>query len=82
MDDFTIKELEAEVLQQYDNGNYQPLGQDGGVLKYVLVYTKNGIARASITLDSEIAQIKRIWELSVDNKTVYDMTRQYYKLRV
>lgn len=82
-----VKELEKEVLENFNNDNYSPLGADGGCLKYIYCNTKYGLARASITLDSEIAKIRSIWELSLDidgkgfNKNVYNLTKEYYKLR-
>lgn len=80
-----IKEIEKQVLQKFDSGKTSPTGGDGGVLKYGYTgVTSDGKvyqARFSITLDSEIAQVKRIWALSLDDKEVYNLTNEYYKLR-
>lgn len=81
-----IQQIEKDVMQNFKSGNYQPLGADGGVLKYILCNTEAGQARASITLDSEIADIRPIWDLSIDTngngqKEIYNLKREYYKLR-
>lgn len=81
MNDKKIKEIEQAVLSQYDNGRYVPLGSDGGVLQYIQVNIYKDTVRASITRDYEIAQIRRIWALTVNNKDIYDFTSDYYKLR-
>ena len=78
---------EKEVIENFEKGNFSPLGADGGVLKYILCNTTEGTARASITLDSEIAEIRKIWALSIDTdgngfKEVYNLTPEYYKLRI
>lgn len=77
----TINKIENDITRLFQSGKYQPLGQDGGVLKYCLFVTDNGNVKASITLDSEIAEVKSIWCLEVDGQEVYDMTSKYYKLR-
>mgnify|MGYP006971765919 CR=1 FL=1 len=78
-----IQQAEKEILTKYKNGNYSPLGADGGSLKYIMIGNDYGTAtRASITIDSEIAKIKSIWQLTIDGKEIYDHTTEYYKLRV
>lgn len=82
----TTHQLEEAILSQYDNGRYSPTGADGGVLKYVLVNVNGKTYNANITLDHEIAQIRRIWALSDwtdqnDIKPIYDHTKTYYELR-
>ena len=78
-------QLDKAVAHQYDNGHYSPLGADGGVLKYIQVAINGTAYRASITLDNDIAQIRRIWELEEVTKegykTIYDLTKTYYSLR-
>ena len=81
----TQQQLEEAIANQYDNGRYSPLGADGGVLKYIQVVISGTAYRASITLDHDIAQIRRIWELEEVTeqgyKPIFDLTRTYYSLR-
>ena len=77
-----IQEIEREVLTAYDNGKYMPLGADGGALSYVLLGDYETGTRASITTDTELSAIRRIWALSVGGKVGYDFTREYYSARV
>ena len=83
----TTHQLDEAIGNQYDNGRYQPLGADGGVLKYIMVSINDKVYNASITLDSEIAKIRRVWQLSeVDDNnaelnSLYDLTSTYYSLR-
>lgn len=79
--------IEKQVEKNFASGNYQPLGADGGVLKYILCNTEQGQARASVTLDSEIAKVRKIWALSIDVngkglKEIYNFTEDYYKIRI
>ncbi len=82
-----IIELERAILTNFNNGNYSPLGADGGCLKYITCPTNGrGRARASITTDSEIANIRQIWAIDLDTdgkgfKNIYNETNLYYKLR-
>ena len=81
-----IETIEKEIIQNYENDRFSPLGADGGVMRYILCNTKEGTARASITLDSEIGEIRKVWALSLDRdgngfKEVYDFSSVYYKLR-
>jgi len=78
--------IEKEILETYKAGKHSTLGTDGGALKYIACFTSGGRAHASITLDREIAEIRKIWELSIDPdgkgfKKIYDYTNIYYKLR-
>lgn len=83
----TNHQLEEAIAHQYDNGRYSPLGADGGVLKYIMVNVDGKTYNASITLDSEIASIRRIWQLSevtannVKLNELYDFTNTYYEIR-
>ena len=83
----TQPQLEEAICNQYDNGRYSPLGADGGVLKYVMVDVFGKKYNASITLDHDIAKIRRIWQLSevdsdnVKQSKIYDFTKTYYSLR-
>lgn len=82
----TDHQLDEAILHQFDNGRYSPTGADGGVLRYVLVNVNGKKYHASITLDHEIAAIRRIWELSDwtedgNHKEIYDHTKTYYELR-
>lgn len=83
----TTAQLDEAICHQYDNGRYMPLGADGGVLKYIMANIEGQWYRASITLDHEIAKIRRIWELTAvtsGNNTIdeiYDFTNTYYDLR-
>lgn len=82
----TQAQLDEAICHQYDNGRYISTGADGGVLKYVLVNVNGKQYSASITLDSEIASVRRIWALSdwtdqKNTKQIYDMTSTYYQLR-
>ena len=76
-----IKQLEKIVLEGYDAGRYSPTGADGGALKYIWVYSGLDILKASITVDTEIASIRRIWELKLNDTPIYDYTKQYYSMR-
>lgn len=82
----TQAQLDEAICNQYDNGRYSPTGADGGALRYVLVNVDGKRYHASITLDHEIAQIRRIWELADwtdqnDIKPIYDHLKTYYSLR-
>lgn len=82
-----MTELEKAICNQYDNGRYRPLGADGGVLKYIMVNINGQWYNASITLDHELTDIRRIWALSEVNENnertnkLYDYTQVYYELR-
>ncbi len=84
----TTAQIEQAILSQYDNGRYSPLGADGGALKYIMADVYGTKYRASITLDHDIAQIRRIWELSevtagnVRINDIYNFTKQYYEMRI
>jgi hypothetical protein len=82
----TQMQLDEAITNQYDNGRYMPLGTDSGALKFIRVVINETAYSASITLDSEIAKIRRIWALSkiTDSKYkhIYDYTKQYYSARV
>ena len=73
--------MENKIIEQYEQGHYNPLGADGGVLKYISCTIDNKIVHANITLDSEIGEIRKIWALEIDGKEIYDYTSKYYKLR-
>lgn len=83
----TVKQIEQAIERQYDAGRYRSTGADGGVLRYIMVNVDGTWYNASITLDSEIAAIRRIWELhevTEGNKRIrriYDYTKQYYDMR-
>ena len=68
-------------MQEYKEGHYNPLGADGGVLKYISCTIDDKNVHASITLDSEIQKIRAVWCLEVDGVEVYDFINQYYQLR-
>jgi hypothetical protein len=81
----TTHQLEEAICNQYDNGRYRPTGADGGALRYILVNVDGKQYHASITLDSEIAAIRRIWELSdwTDQnsiKRIYNYKDTYYQV--
>ena len=76
-----IKQIEKDLLEKYDKGKLQPLGADGGCLRYVLLGGYDTGTRASITTDAEISKIRRIWALTIGGKKVYDFTGAYYKTR-
>lgn len=83
----TQSQLEEAICNQYDNGRYRSTGADGGCLKYIMVNVNNQWYNASITLDYDIAQIRRIWELSevdvnnANRKKIFDFTKTYYETR-
>lgn len=77
----TQAQLEEAVVNQFDNGRYTSTGADGGVLRYILVKINGDDISASITLDHEIAKIRRIWEMSKNGVKLYDLTDTYYELR-
>jgi len=83
----TQMQLDQAIAHQYDNGRYSPLGADGGALKYIAVVIDGIKYSADITLDHELAQIRRIWALSEikDNgqyNHIYDYKKHYYSARV
>lgn len=82
----TQHQLNEAIANQYDNGRHMPLGTDGGALKYIRVVINDTAYSASITLDNEIAKIRRIWALSKitdsNYKKVYDYTKQYYSAKI
>lgn len=83
----TQAQLTEAIESQYDNGRYSGMGADGGVLKYIMVNIDGQWYSASITLDYEIAKIRRVWAINKLNKnyaktdTVFDLTDEYYKAR-
>jgi len=84
----TQAQLDEAIATSYDNGIYTPTGADGGALRYIMVNVNGQWYNASITLDHDIAQIRRIWELrevtsgNETTKKLYDFTKQYYSARL
>jgi len=82
----TQMQLDEAITNQYDNGRYSPLGADGGCLKYISVGVNGKRYWADITLDHDIAKIRRIWalkEVGADNKIVkehYNFHKEYYSI--
>jgi hypothetical protein len=74
------EQLTQAIENQYDNGRYLPCGSDGGALSYIIVKIDDKEYHASITGYSEIAKIRRIWDLSDNDNTIYDFTKEYYKV--
>lgn len=73
--------METKIIDEYKHGHYNPLGADGGCLRYISCTIDNKIVHASITIDSEIAEIRQVWAVTIDKVKVYDFTPEYYKLR-
>lgn len=84
----TIHQLDEAIAHQYDTGRCSTLGADGGVLRYILVNINGTYYNASITLDHDVAKIRRIWalrEVTAMNKPIkdiYDFTREYYSVMI
>lgn len=85
----TTAQLEIAICNQYDNGRYSSLGADGGALKYISVVIDGNQYWCDITLDHDIAKIRRIWRISKreNNQEVNDIhnfnyKNTYYGLRV
>lgn len=82
----TTHQLEEAITNQYDNGRYSPLGADGGSMKYIRVIVDNKTYWADITLDHEIAKIRRVWALTergMNNeviKEVFNFKKTYYSI--
>jgi hypothetical protein len=81
----SIQELENAIESEYDNGRTQPLGADGGQLRYIIAKIYNKKYRASITDNYHTKQIRRIWRLDEilendEKQSIYDFTDDYYKI--
>lgn len=84
----TQSQLDEAIANQYDNGRYSPLGADGGVLQYIATNVNGKEYWASITLDHDIAKIRRLWEVTerdpVTHEVIenhYNLTKTYYNIR-
>lgn len=82
----TQAQLDEAITNQYDNGRYSSLGADGGCLKYISVDVYGKKYWADITLDHDIAKIRRIWalkEVGANNEIIkehYDFVKEYYSI--
>ena len=86
----TTTELEQAIVNQYDNGRYTTLGADGGSLRYIMVNIYGINYWCDITVDHDIAKIRRVWRIqardekhnNLDSIHNYNMVDKYYELRV
>lgn len=74
--------IEKKIMAMYKSGKCIPLGADGGVLSYIGCCIDGQVVQASITNDSDIQKIKGVWALKIDGVEVYNLIKEYYKLRI